>query len=204
MTDTLIHLLVRQAGDGLYATSPQLPGFMYGRETLASLRADLQDALLFHTGTHGPFRVLEHHERHYEIADGEIVTRLANDDLSKERQVVYERLGQAIRNPAQAYSIAHGISNPVGEVVYVCALASDTLGWLTEQLSEPEDAFYAAVSIGDHMLMTLPFAQGERYSDIPDTYNSSSRGYTDETRLSEIIRDTQIVTPARNIVEADV
>ncbi|MFK4187754.1 hypothetical protein ACI2L4_27670 [Streptomyces sparsogenes] len=204
MTEELIHLIVRQTEDGLYATSPQLPGFMFGCATISSLRAGLQEALAFHANTPGPFRVLEHHERHYDIADGEIVTRLANDELGNERQIVYERLGRAIQDPEQAKSISRGISNPVGEVVYVCAVPSDTLGWLTAQLSDPEDAFYAAVSIGEHMLMTLPFAHGERYSKYPDTYRSGARGYNAETRLSEIIRATPIVTPPRNNVEADV
>ncbi|MFD9717418.1 hypothetical protein [Streptomyces sp. NPDC059076] len=200
MTDELIHLIIRKTEDGLYATSPQLPGFMYARGDMAELRADLREALSFHTGKPGPFRTIEHHERHYEVAGGELVTRLAKDSFAADRQIVYERLGKVIRDPGQARSLAHGRTNTAGEVVYVCALPSDTLGWLMAQLSDPEDAFYAAVTIADPMLLTLPFAHGRRYAGLEGTYTAGSRGYKAETRISEIIQATRIVTPAQNDV----
>ncbi|MER6554595.1 hypothetical protein ABT148_25010 [Streptomyces sp. NPDC001725] len=202
MTSELIHLIVRKTEDGLYATSPQLPGFVYGRQSLAELRTDLSAALSFHTGEPGPHRVLEHHERCYDVAGGEVVTRLAFDERASDRQLVYERIGQTIRDPKQASSLAHGVANQVGEVVFVCALPSDTLGWLSAQLSEPLDAFYAAVAISDQMLLTLPFAHGEAHAGIGQTYVAGAKGYTAETTLSEIIRSTRVVTPTPYQVEA--
>ncbi|MFG2324191.1 hypothetical protein [Streptomyces sp. NPDC048568] len=195
--------MVRQTEDGLYVTSPQLPGFMYGRKRLSEMRAGLQDVISFHLDQRGPFQVIEHHERHYDIADGELVTRLANDNYAAERQIVYERLGRAIRDSRQADSLAQGVANSVGEVVYVCAVPSDTLGWLNEQLFDPSDAFYAAVTVGEEMLMTLPFAHGDAYRGLEDTYTAGVRGYRKNTRLSEIIQDTRIVSPVHQRVEAE-
>ncbi|MFI2033243.1 hypothetical protein ACH470_00840 [Streptomyces bottropensis] len=195
--------MLRQTEEGLYATSPQLPGFMYGRKDLNTMRAELQGAISFHLDQPGPFQIMEHHERHYGIADGELVTRLAKDEYAASRQIVYDRLGRAIRDPRQAKALAHGVSNIVGEVVYVCAVPSDTLGWLNEQLFEPADAFYAAVTVGEEMLMTLPISHGEAYRGVGETYTAGARGYHKDTRLSEIIQETRIVTPVHQHVEAD-
>src|SRR5919108_4508950 len=97
----MIHLLVRDTGEGFYATSPQAPGLVYGRATLTELRTDLDDVLAFHFDRPGPFRVLEHHERQYQFDDGELVTRIAVDEHRNERQEVYARLGRALTVPDQ-------------------------------------------------------------------------------------------------------
>ncbi|MEV0642281.1 hypothetical protein AB0I77_46675 [Streptomyces sp. NPDC050619] len=167
------------------------------------MHSELQDAIAFHLGQEGPFQVVEHHERHYDISDGELVTRLAQDAHAADRQIVYERLGRTIRDSRQAKSLIQGVPNAVGEVVYVCSVPSDTLGWLSEQLSEPDDAFYAAVTVGEEMLMTLPFAHGEAYSGASDIYTAGTRGYDKDTRLSEIIQETRIVTPVHQTIDAD-
>jgi predicted RNase H-like HicB family nuclease len=56
----VIHLYVQKTEDGYYATSPQVPGLMYGRATLEELRDDLEGALEFYFDHPGPFRVMEH------------------------------------------------------------------------------------------------------------------------------------------------
>lgn len=139
-----IHVIVRMSGDGVYATSPQAPGLAYGRPTLEELRAGLQDVLAFHFSRPGPFEVTEHHERHYEVAGRELVTRLADDEHRAARQQAYERLGRALSLPEQASRLASAVTNKVDEAVYVCAVPSDTLGWLAEQLDGPGDALSAS------------------------------------------------------------
>jgi hypothetical protein len=124
-----IHLIVRLSDDGsVYATSPQAPGLVYGRPSLEALRFDLEDVLSFHFGRPGPFEVIEHQERHYDIAGHELVTRVAMDEHFEQRQAVYERIGQVLAVPGQAESLVSAVTNLVGETVYVCAVPSDTLG----------------------------------------------------------------------------
>ncbi len=54
MMSEQIHLIIRLSGDGsVYATSPQAPGLVYGRSSLAELRSDLEDVLSFHFGRPG-------------------------------------------------------------------------------------------------------------------------------------------------------
>ncbi|WP_327168816.1 hypothetical protein [Streptomyces subrutilus] len=195
MTSDLIHLLVRQTADGLYATSPQAPGFIYGRKSLKELRNDLEDALCFHFDETGPFSVLEHHEHHYVISGGELVTRIANDEHKDERQAVYARLGDVIKDKIQAEALAYGVTNPVGESVYVCALPQDTVGWLMDQLNERGDAVSAAVLVADRMLLTLPIAYGDTYGKIDGRYTLAESDFDRATTLSEIIQVTNVVTP---------
>jgi hypothetical protein len=186
-----IHLIIRVSGDGsVYATSSQAPGLVHGRSSLQELRADLQDVLAFHFGRPGPFDVIEHHERHYEIAGRELVTRIALDEHLDQRQAVYERIGHALRVPGQAEALVSAVTNKVGEAVYVCAVPSDTLGWLAAQLDGSGDALVAALTTAEQFLLTLPIGADE------GTHPAWSVGSsTSETPLSEIVQRIPIVTP---------
>jgi hypothetical protein len=186
-----IHMIVRLSGDGsVYATSPQAPGLVYGSASLEELRSELEDVLSFHFGRPGPFDVIEHLERHYDIADRELVTRLAMDEHRDQRQAVYEHIGQVLSVPGQAESLVSAVTNKVGETVYVCAVPSDTLGWLAAQLDGSGDALVAALTIADHFLLTLPIAADE------GTHPAWSQGSSSpETQLSEITQKIPVVTP---------
>ncbi len=97
-----IHMIMRLSDDGsVYATSPQAPGLIYGRQSLAEWRSRLQDVLSFYFEWPGPFDAIEHHERHYEVEGRELVTRLAMDERRDQRQAVYERIGRVLRVPAR-------------------------------------------------------------------------------------------------------
>src|ERR1017187_1749126 len=186
-----IHLIIRLSGDGgVYATLPQAPGLVYGRVSLEELRSDLDAVLSFHFGRPGPFDVIEHHERHYDVADRELVTRLAVDEHRDQRQAVYERIGQVLSVPGQAESLVSTVTNRVGETVYVCAVPSDTLGWLAAQLDGHRDALVGALTIADHFLLSLPIAADD---GTPPAWSQGSS--TPETELSEIVQKIPVVTP---------
>jgi hypothetical protein len=186
-----IHLFVRAAEDGhAYATSPQAPGLLYGRESAEDLERDLQGALSFHFERPGPFQIIEHCERHHDIDGRELVIRMAIDDHQAERTAVCERIGHALNVPEQAESLLSAATNAVGETVYVCAVPSDTIGWLEAQLDPRGDAFVAALAIADGFLLALPFAvnDGTRSSWRPVTYGPA-------TTLSEVMQRSTVVTP---------
>ncbi len=186
-----IHMIMRLSGDGsVYATSPQAPGLIYGRQSLTEWRSGLEDTLSFYFERPGPFEVIEHHERHYDIEGRELVTRVAMDENRHQRQAVYERIGQVLRVPDQAESLVSAVTNTVGETVYVCAVPSDTLAWLAAQLDGPGDAVIAALTIADQFLLTLPIAKED------GTHPAWSVGSSaPDTRLSEIMREIPVVTP---------
>jgi len=186
-----IHMIMRLSGDGsVYATSPQVPGLVYGRPSLAEWRSDLDNVLSFYFERPGPFDVIEHHERHYDVEGRELVTRLALDKHRDQRQDVYERIGQVLRVPGQAESLVSAVTNTVGEIVYVCAVPSDTLAWLAAQLDGPGDAIIAAVTIADQFLLTLPIAQEE---GTHPAWAVASSG--PDTPLSEVVQKIPVVTP---------
>jgi hypothetical protein len=190
-----VHMIMRLSDDGsVYATSPQAPGLIYGRQSLAEWRSGLQDVLAFYFERPGPFDVIEHHEHHYDVEGRELVTRLAMDEHRDQRQAVYERIGQVLRVPGQAESLVSAVTNTVGETVYVCAVPSDTLGWLAAQLDAPGDAVIVALTIADQFLLTLPIAKEE--GTHPARSGASSGP---DTRLSEVIRKIPVVTPPHAI-----
>lgn len=191
-----IHLIIRLSDDGsAHATSPQAPGLVYGRPSLKALRAGLEDVLSFHFERPGPFDVTEHHERHHDIADGELVIRVAMDERTKERQEVYQRIMSVLTVPGQAESLASGVTNLVGEVVYVCAIPTDTLGWLADQLSCPGDALFAAVMIADNHLLTLPFAEDDGTHPTWRHLPSPLPG----TQLAEVIQMSPVLAPSQKV-----
>lgn len=186
-----IDMIMRLSDDGtVYATSPQTPGLIYGRQSLAEWRSGLQDVLSFYLDRPGPFDVLEHHERHYEVEGRELVTRLAMDEHRDQREAVLERIGQVLRVPGQAESLVSAITNRVGETVYVCAVPSDTLGWLAAQLDGPGDAVIVALTIADQFLLTLPLAKEEGTQPAWSVASPAP-----DTQLSEIMRKIPVVTP---------
>jgi hypothetical protein len=82
------------------------------------------------------------------------------DENHPARLEALDRLGRAMQVPEQAESLLSAAANAVGEVVYVCALPSDTLGWVAAQLGPNGDALNAAVTgqersrprLGTHVL----------------------------------------------------
>jgi hypothetical protein len=187
-----IHLFARPTAPGdhdVYITSPQLPGLAYGRPTLRQARSELEDVLSFHLDRPGPFEVLEHHERYYSWADGEFVTRIALDEHAQERQEVYLRLGAALTIPDQAAALLSEPTNKVGEVVLVCAVPSDTVGWLSAQLDPiGPDAAVIAVATAEGLVFTMPLLRGEHSGIEAEPVPSS-------TTVSEIMRQSPIVSP---------
>ena len=201
MSDEIIHLIIRITGDGVYATSPQAPGLAYGRPTLAELRADLDDVLSFHFDRPGPFLVLEHHERHYEIPDGELVIRIALDEHRDERQEVHTRIGRVLAIPEQAQYLLAGPPNAVGEVVYTCALPTDTISWLVDQLDPRGDALVAAVAIADQFVLTLPLSHGNHHPEMAGV-SIGEHGHIPGTTVGQVVRATPVVAPlaAHNVL----
>ena len=191
MTD-LIHLFVREESDGsVYATSPQAPGLVYGEPDLKALRQGVQDVLAFHFDEPGPFKVVEHHEYCYDVADHELVVRVAFDKHIADRQTVQERIRAAMSVPEQARDLADIPANKVGEVVYVCAVPSDTTAWLGDQLDpRSSDAFMVSASVSEVLLYAVLMAKGEEYAwgELIEAQQNMT--------VAEVMRKTAIVGPS--------
>lgn len=188
-----IHLFVRPtAGDrDVYVTSPQAPGLAFGRTTLRQIREELDDALAFHFDRPGPFDVVEHHERQHDIAGDGLVTRMALDERREERQVVYERIGAATRAPGQVKRLLNAPATKVGEVVYVCAVPSDSLAWLGDQLDPRDgDALMATVVVSDERLLAVAMVRSEGHA------RCGSMAVANDSTVADVIRTVAVVGPA--------
>lgn len=193
MNGRTIHLVTRLTGQGGYATSPQAPGLTYGRPTLWDLRAGLDEVLAFHFNRPGPFPVVEHQERAHEVAGRELVTRLALDGRRAARREVYDRLIRALAAPEQARLVVEAPTNAAGEIVYVCAVPSDTVRWLADQLDVRGDAIVVATAIADALVFTLPLVREQ--GEAGQRLRLGSRAYPVEATVGQIIADIPVVRP---------
>jgi hypothetical protein len=93
--------------------------------------------------------------------------------------------------PEQARALVSAVTNSVGEAVYVCAVPSDTFGWLTAQLAQPRDALVGALAVAETFLFTLPLAIED--ATRPAWHLNS---FEPDDRLSDVMQRSLIMTPS--------
>lgn len=186
-----LHLIVRLSGDGkAYATSPQAPGLVFGRPSLDVLLKELDDVLSFHFDHSELFNVVLHIERHFDVGDGELVTRVAQDADVRHREAVERRIMEVATIPEQARALVSA-PNAASESVYVCAVPSDTLHWLSAQV-QPGERVNAALTIADNFLYALPVAAQD---DSLVTWAEGAGAVSPNTQLSEVMQRNPVVSP---------
>lgn len=188
----VLHVIVRAEEDGtFFARSPQVPGLAYGAGSLEALHAGLDDVLGLALDRPGPFRIAEHHERHFETAGRELVVRLAADDKYERRQEAYARLARAVTVPEQVEALLDAPADVVGEVLYLCVVPSDTVHWIAAQL-DPNGAATLAVAVADDLLLT--------YRVLADTHRPIAAPRPGEEMVADIMRTRSIVRPPDGIL----
>lgn len=93
-----------------------------------------------------------------------IVFRVCQDEHRWARHHVVDRLAAVLGDPDQAPHLAARDSNALGDVVFVCAMPTDTLDWVERQM-DPEDALNMAVSVADAMIWVSTFRRGDFQPD---------------------------------------
>jgi hypothetical protein len=106
----------------------------------------------------------------------------------RDREAVAHRIMEVVTIPEQARSLV-STPNAVGESVYVCAVPSDTLHWLSAEV-QPGDRVNAALTIADNFLYTLPVAT--QTESLPTGVEGAA---SPKTELSEIMQRNRVVTP---------
>ena len=204
MAGESVHMVVRKSATGqdVYATSPQAPGLLYGCPTLDELRSQYQDVLKFHLKEPGPFVIQEHRECHYGISGGELVIRMALDDHAPARRPTFDTLNQAaVTDQAQTQGLVSAAANAVGEVVYICGLLHDTLGWVLDQLPPRGDIANVAVPVAGLLLVTVPFAY-DRTALEERSLTIGAHAYPLTTELSTVIHDLGAFAPSTTAIGA--
>jgi hypothetical protein len=191
----VLHVIVRAEDDGtFFVRSPQVPGLAYGADSLEQLRAGLDDVLAFALDRPGPFHVTEHHERHFETAGREVVVRLAADDKYEQRREAYARLARAVSMPEQIEALLDAPSDVVGEILYLCAVPSDTVDWIATQL-DPGGAATLAVAVADELLLTYRV-----HVDTSTDRPAAPVRHGGSETVADIMRTRPIVRPMEGIL----
>jgi hypothetical protein len=190
-----VNVIVRAEDDGtFFARSPQVPGLAYGSSSLKELRAGLDDVLALALDRPGPFQVTEHHERRFETAGREVVVRLAVDEKYEQRREVYARLVRAVSVPDQVEALLDAPADVVGEILYLCAVPSDTVTWIAAQL-DPGGAATLAVAVADELLLTYRV-----HADTSANRPGAPVRHSGSETVADIMRTRSIVRPMDGIL----
>lgn len=160
MPDLIHAIATDESPHGFSVTSPQLPGLVYGRPTQQELEADYQSALRYAGVSEG--KVQGHFQRRGVTVGGhEYQVRWAQDEHIQARIEGVHRVLVALGNGADGDEMAaEQVADAAGVVTFVSCLASDTLGWLADQLDPRGDSLTAAVAVAEQFVYCVNIATG--------------------------------------------
>jgi hypothetical protein len=178
-----LHLVFVDEGEyGASMHSPQVPGLVFGRPDARALLYELNDTLAFADAPDLPREI--HEERRGVSPEGnEYLIRFAAppEPHHAVRLGCAARLERALTVDGQRQDMLAGPTLVTGEVLYICVLASDTVGWIADQL-EPGETGIAAVTVADQYIWTAPLSNG---GQLPGAEPLSSLGLTDASTVSD-------------------
>jgi hypothetical protein len=163
MTRT-VSVIVREDDPSWWAWSPQCPGLTAGHETEAELLQSLPGTIAWYfEDDHSDydFDIQIHVEREV----GGVFIRVAHDEQYAARQEVADRIAAALANPVLAERLRGAPANWAGEVVFICALPTDTRAWLDHQTEEGDGAVIVFVPLSGTTLWARAF--GDQPADVP-------------------------------------
>jgi len=164
--------------------SPQIPGLAGGRDSFLQLREDLPEILRF-AGVDLPAHLRIHVEEIYDSTDADYVIRVAQDPCRKDRAATANRLRAALTDERQRYDLLSSPRTRTGEVLFISAVASDTLGELAAQLHPSGDAAVIVCSVADNFIWTFHFTNSEELDE--DARSLVDLGISESTTIGEIM-----------------
>lgn len=174
------HLIMRQeASYAIY--SPQLPDLVAAYTSPTAAKNDLEQALEW-AGWHRDSPIVQHNEvvRH----DGDVLIRWAQDEHAAARIDVAERLSRAMAVPKQMEAMLAAPRGRAGSALFICCVAADTIGWVTDQLDSRGEVAAAVTCIADDLIYTAYFAAG--VSEL-EWRSVDDWGWSRETTIAQMI-----------------
>jgi hypothetical protein len=99
---------------------------------------------------------------------------------------VRQQIAAALNFTGQGAGMMSAPRRPTGEVLFVCALLTDTIGWITEQMDE-EDTVCVVLNVSPEFIRTQSFGSAGQSDDRP-WVTVGDLGLTSQTTLAEIIQ----------------
>lgn len=186
MPDT-VHVVLTDYGEfGWGISSPQVPGFIGGRDTAEVLTRDMGELLALAGIEKGSTTLSIHHEKHLVMSTGdEIIIRVAKDEKYERRFELAQRFLAGISVVEQLSSMLEAPQRSTGEVLFICTEQDDTIGWVAEQL-EREDVACLVLEESPERIRTQLFGVGdhpsnERWRELKEF------DWTEQTTLGDIM-----------------
>lgn len=198
MPDRTIDVIVYGEDGTWSAASPQVPGFVGGRGSREDLRRDLPGMLQFAGEDLEGLTVRLHEEAMISTDEGDFVLRVASDDHIEERREVAQRLQGALGDKVLREDMSEAPRTPTGEILYICAVPTDTVRWCVEQLHHDGDGAVAAVCVAEEMIWATHFFTG---ADAPGQ-RLEHFGFSLDTTLSEMMQSQVIANRPRRLAVA--
>ena len=197
MAKDTVHVLLTDYGQfGWGISSPQMPELIGGRDSYEELVADLEQLLAFGGASEQAPRLL-HLQKHRMLMNGdEFIIRVARDEKFEARWHVGQQLTAALNIAGQLHAMLSVPRRPTGELLFICAEPSDTVGWIVEQLND-HDAACVVVGVASELIRTQFFGSGPSDSADEPWVRLADMGWSDRTTLSEIIRQQDSGTVAQ-------
>ena len=180
-----INLVFSLDEDTWSVRSPQLPGLLGVRDNRPELAAAVPDLLAFAGVDPATVTIRNHSEQAITIGDSDVVIRVASDEHADEREQVARRIRAALEVPNERDEILAAPHTSIGEVLFICAVASDPIGRVRDQLQPTGDTAIVALRLADEILWTTHIGVGSRARDWhPVEYY----GFTTDATLGEFMR----------------
>jgi len=183
--------------DGWAVYSPQLPDFSGGRTTLLELRRDLPQ-MLSYTGINPHTRIRYHREHLYTMDGVDYVIRVYQDKHRDARGHTAERIHTAMSVPGQRHEMLAAPRSRTGELLLICAVASDRISDLGTQLHRSGDVAVIATCVADRMIWTayltnsVDLLEGARPLDY--------FGWSEDMTVGHLMRSQALANKPRQIL----
>jgi hypothetical protein len=148
----LVSVIAHGEKEGWGAHTPQIPDLVIAEATEAELLASLPGTIAWcfeGDRIDDDFAIEIHVER--EVARS-VFVRVARDDKRAAREAVADRIVAALADPELGARLRAAPANMFGEVVYICALPTDTRPWLDNQVEEVRGSVNVVVPVSGTVL----------------------------------------------------
>jgi len=184
-----IELILREEAGIWGAWSPSVQGFYVTADSASECVSRAKKVADAELGE--PANVFGHHER---AVDGLVIRVASNRPGFDLRVAVAQRLEALIRYDRAQIDDDGLTHNRLGEIVCVCALPDDTVGWLAAQMDERGDGLQVAALLDNVGRPAAPdtahfiWSAGIRVGDNIDGPTLQESGMSMETTVADYLR----------------